>query len=259
MKLLLDVGNSRVKWGTLEAGVLRAGGALPRTAPDGQLLREIGAGLPRPRAVWACNVAGEKVAAALDSACRDLWGVNAHFAIAQAEACGLRSGYGEPERLGADRWLAMLGALNTYGRPLCLVSCGTATTVDAVDATGRHLGGYIIPGTLLMAQALMQGTQLRPGAGGGSTELGCSTDACIANGAVSATAALVDRTIQRLRAAHGQSLHCVVTGGAAAAIMSAIEAPLVHDPDLVLAGLALVADGGAGGTGRREKANRSRC
>src|SRR5690606_40875698 len=142
--------------------------------------------------------------------------------------------------------LALLAAVERHGRPLCLVGFGTAVTVDAVDAGGHHLGGFIVPGMALMARALAGGTQLRPGITAAADALGRSTDECIANGALAAVAALADRMFLRLRAAHGDVLRCVVTGGAASSVIPVLETPVVHDPDLVVAGLALLADGHGG-------------
>lgn len=251
MKLLLDVGNTRVKWAMLEKGVPGAACARERTGDDAALLGEIAAGLPAPESVFICSVAGTRADEAARSVCRRLWDIEPVFAASVREAAGVRNAYRDPAQLGTDRWLAMLAAVQRYGRPLCLVSFGTAVTVDAVDARGNHLGGFIVPGTALMARALAEGTQLRPGITEAADRLGLSTDECIANGALAAVAALADRAFGRVRAEHGDAVRCVVTGGAAPALIPVLETGVAHDPDLVLAGLALLAEEDGKDAGRR--------
>lgn len=244
MILLLDIGNSRIKWGTLRSGHVSQHGAVPCTATGlEQALREMLDGQPRPESVWISNVAGAAAAAAATGACRSLWGVSAHFAAPGSQAHGIRNAYREPESLGVDRWLAMLAAHAHPGGPVCVVNCGTAVTVDIVDAAGTHLGGLIVPGVELMFRSLSEATdgiRVTP-AGSPADAFGRSTLECVMNGTHAAVAALIDRTLDRLAAESEGPPRCVMSGGGAPAVIPLMRSTVLHDPDLVLRGLALLA------------------
>ena len=97
---------------------------------------------------------------------------------------GVRNAYDEPGKLGVDRWLAIVGAVARYGIPVVVWDLGTASTLDAVDTSGRHLGGMIYPGPATMAASLTRDTRLivPPDLEGASTDPGQSTSSCIQNG-----------------------------------------------------------------------------
>jgi type III pantothenate kinase len=244
MILLLDIGNSRIKWGMLRSGDVSSLGAVAYApASAEQALREMLDDQPRPEAVWISNVAGAAAGAAAAAVCRSLWDISAHFAVSGPQARGVRNGYREPSRLGVDRWLAMLAAHARPGGLVCAVNCGTAVTVDIVDAAGAHLGGLIVPGVELMIRSLSDATdgiRVTP-AGSPADTLGLSTQECVMNGTHAAVAALLDRTLDRLAAERAGPAQCVVSGGGAPAVISLMHNAVLHDPDLVLRGLALLA------------------
>lgn len=114
----------------------------------------------RDQVVWLSNVAGEEIASLTSQLLQEQSCVNYRFATTQTQQCGVRNGYRKPQQLGVDRWLAMLAAFHlpqrATGQSLCVVDCGTALTLDVLDATGRHLGGYIAPGLTAMREMLNQ-------------------------------------------------------------------------------------------------------
>jgi len=247
MILLLDIGNSRIKWGVLESGSVSARGAVAHSAAEPQrAVREVFDDAPRPEAVWVANVGGAAIGAAAAEACRSRWGLSARFAAPAPEAFGVRNGYREADRLGVDRWLAMLAARARQGGPVCVVNCGTAVTIDIVDAGGSHLGGFVVPGMELMARSLSTATSgirvtiAAPPADGP----GRSTEECVVNGSGGAIAALLDRTMDRLALDPAGPTRCVMSGGGAFAVIPLMRSAVVHDPDLVLRGLALLAGSG---------------
>jgi type III pantothenate kinase len=244
MILLLDIGNSRIKWGTLHSGKVAGHGAVPYTAAGlAQALSEMLDGQPRPDAVWISNVAGAAAGAAATAACSSLWGLSARFAAPGLQALGIRNAYREPATLGVDRWLAMLAAHAHPGGRVCVVNCGTAVTVDIVDAAGMHLGGLIVPGVELMIQSLSEATDavsINP-TGSPADAFGRSTQECVMNGTHAAVAALIERTLERLAAESGEQPRCVISGGGAPAVIPLLRSAVLHDPDLVLRGLALLA------------------
>lgn len=110
--------------------------------------------------VWLSNVAGEEVASLVSRALDQQGCLGYQFAASRAQQCGVKNGYRLPQQMGVDRWLAMLAAFHLPRRaldqPLCVIDCGTALTLDVLDASGQHLGGYIAPGLLSLQAALVE-------------------------------------------------------------------------------------------------------
>lgn len=231
--LLLDVGNSRVKWAvsvdgrmTPSRALLHEGdpaGVIAAIEPDGRL-----------EAIRVANVTGPALGTPLVAALQDRFGLAPTIATVRAESGGLRIAYADPARLGVDRWLGMLAAWSASRAACVVVSAGTALTLDVVDAAGRHLGGVIAPG-LVAAQAAVLGAT-RFAAAGPQTSftdgLGVDTEACVRQGALHGCAGLVDR----LAAAHPQARQ-LLTGGDAATLSAHLAAPWELRLDLVLEGL----------------------
>ena len=242
--LLLDVGNTRLKWGVVEAGRIHATGHIAMGT-----IREEGLGvftsrLPRNvDAVQVSNVAGATFATRLSGVIGMHCGCAVHFAKAERQACGIRSGYRQPRRLGVDRWVAMIGAWAELESACVVVDAGTAVTIDAIDGEGRHLGGQILPGVRLMIAALNASTSDIPAVGGrlpaatGLDMFGDTTSKAVQHGAWNAVTGAVDRAITTLRS-NAYDPAVVLTGGDASRMLSALGTEPVHRPHLVLQGLA---------------------
>lgn len=169
------------------------------------------------------------------------WDVEPWFARSVSEVGGLRNSYAEPERLGVDRWLAMLGARERVAGRLCVVDAGSALTLDIVAADGRHEGGYIIPGRRLMERALLFDTgRVRFAEDAGySLEPGTSTAEAVRHGI---TAAQVGALRTVLAAGDGSGeMFPVFCGGGAESLMSLAGVDGLLAPDLVFEGLELMA------------------
>ncbi|MBN2700026.1 MAG: type III pantothenate kinase [Methylothermaceae bacterium] len=243
-KLLVDCGNSRLKWGLLRADEIVSGVSLRSsngiTESD---LNGIWADLNTPRQVWIANVAGQMVADRLNAWSRTHWRITPHFVRPLAEGYGVVNGYRYPETLGVDRWLAMIAVRHRYTLPACIVDCGTALTLDVLDQTGRHRGGLICPGLALMAETLMQDTAgvrfETPAGGERGSGLADHTGAAVYRGVRQAALGLIERTYDRYIQAEGP-LSLVMTGGDAAELAPSLSVPLHLAPDLVLQGLAVV-------------------
>ena len=153
--LLIDAGNSRIKWALADAqrtlvetgafGHTRDGGADPDWS-----------NLPHPRGAWISNVAGADVAARLDALLDARWpGLPRTTIRSRHSQCGVTNGYTTPEQLGSDRWAGLIGAHAAFpGEHLLIATFGTATTLEALRADGRFTGGLIAPGWALMMRAL---------------------------------------------------------------------------------------------------------
>lgn len=153
MILLLDVGNTRVKWAWLEHLDVAPAGAVAHDATRRSWQREIEADGHRPRRIVVASVAGPAFAAALTLWSRDHYRIEPELLAARAEQCGVRNAYARPAALGVDRWLALIGAWRNRALPTLVVSSGTALTVDALDGGGQHRGGLIVPGVQMMRDA----------------------------------------------------------------------------------------------------------
>jgi type III pantothenate kinase len=247
MILLVDVGNTRVKWATLVDGRLspqRAAAYAQWSAADWQ--REV-FGDTRVEHVLAATVAGGDSRVALEAAARNAGATSVEFVASTAANAGVRNAYAEPRLLGVDRWVAVIGAYHLAHGACCVVDVGTAATLDTVDASGQHLGGFIVPGPQMMVRSLHAGTSnlaahSAASPSGGTALLADNTRDAIERGCRVAVAALVDRTYSEL-AQRTQSLpRLYCTGGAMDEVLPYILATCERVPDLVLRGLARIAD-----------------
>ena len=246
MRLLVDIGNTRVKWATCAEGGLspqRAAEYATWSTSDWQ--HALFAGQHIESALVA-TVAGNDSRLALEAAARNAGVAYLEFVNSTAEAVGLRNAYPNPRLLGVDRWLALIGGYHLARGACCVVDIGTAATLDTVDASGQHLGGFIVPGPRMMARSLQTGTsdlasRSAASAGGRGGLFADNTRDAIERGCRLAVAALVDRAVAEMTSRLGSTPVLLLTGGGAAGIEGLIETPARHVRDLVLRGLAVVA------------------
>jgi type III pantothenate kinase len=242
--LVIDVGNSRLKWGWRRDGILTPGEPCISNYEllPGELDHRWG-DAPAPARAIIANVAGFAVAAVLHGWMKERWNLHPRFIRAETCAHGVANGYAHPEKLGVDRWAALVGARRLQPGAVCVADCGTAITVDLLDAAGQHLGGLIAPGLNLMRRALIMGAHGLSGAERGTGEfLACDTAAAMSGGARLAAAGLIERVLRDSARRLGETPALLLTGGDAEAIGAELDAPYRSIPELVLEGL-LVIDG----------------
>lgn len=231
MLLLVDAGNTRIKWALAADGApqgeWQAHGAVPHVELERLPAAWLGHGVTR---AIVSNVAGPAMQAELTAV---LPAAHVEWFVSRPELAGLRNGYRNPGQLGSDRFAAALGARTLApGQALVVATCGTATTVDAVSADGVFIGGMILPGVGLMLGALARGTAQLPQVATGdlpATFADNTTDA-ILSGCLSAQAGAIERAF----AAHRAGL-CIVSGGASGHV-----APLLSVPHRLLDNIVLV-------------------
>lgn len=233
-RVLIDVGNSRLKWALADdRGIVVSAPALAHGGDPASAVEHLA--LPAGvREAWVANVTGEAHGERLAAALSERHQLSPRFARPVDGLQGLRIAYREPARLGVDRWLILLASWTRQRGAACVVSAGTALTFDAVDASGQHLGGVIASGLTTAQQAVLGATRF---AAAGpefqySAGLGDDTEACVRQGALHACAGL----IERLAARHGGE-HCYLTGGDAATLRPHLSGDWILVPDLVLEGL----------------------
>jgi type III pantothenate kinase len=249
MILLIDIGNTRIKWAMLENNHLREQEAAPHAAWSHTECDAAFGHLPRPSRIIVGNVGGDRIGGIVRDVSFAHWGVEPELIHSTAEAAGIRNAYSEAWKLGVDRWLAMIAAVSIHRSAVCVVGIGTAATIDGVDATGRHLGGLIVPGPELMVESLLKNTsEIARRTENGSIGQGVfanNTLGAIRQGAANSIAALAERAVDSMHAEIGSQPALVLTGGAATDVGRQIRFAHVIIPDLVLKGLAVIATGSA--------------
>jgi type III pantothenate kinase len=246
--LLIDIGNTRVKWARLLNGRMGRQQAAVHAAWTSRQFAErvIGRGWQHGEGrIVIASVAGEKVNERLRGAARSAGAPTPEFVVSGRLAAGITTDYLDPWRLGVDRFVAAIGARHlASGQPVCVASVGTAMTVDLVDGAGRHRGGAIVPGPSLMVDSLLANTHgIRRRATGGPDGVpglfARTTRNAIGQGALYAAAAVIDRAIEEARLLLGSRPLVLLTGGGAAEIKPLVRNTAVSLPDLVLHGLAV--------------------
>lgn len=246
MTLLIDIGNTRIKWSRFEGGVLQPQSAAPHADWSTQTFVEtvLQSGRRSDR-VLVSNVAGARMADIVRTGVAQIWEIEAEFTTATTDAGGVRNAYPQPAKLGVDRWLAMIGAHALERGAVCIVSVGTAMTIDGVAGDGRHLGGVIVPGPDLMVGSLLKNTSdIAQRAQQGETSEGLFADntlGAIRQGADHALVALVERAVAVMRRTLNETPKLLVTGGASERLEKLLASPHRTVPDLVLRGLAVLA------------------
>ncbi|MDH3305430.1 MAG: type III pantothenate kinase [Gammaproteobacteria bacterium] len=243
--LLLDVGNSRIKWGVLDDGEIRRTGHISQKRIRDQGLQVLTTRLPRHvDDVLVSNVAGTSFATRLSGVVGVHCDCEVRFARVERQGWGLSNSYTQPRRMGVDRWTAMVGAWAEIQDACLVVDVGTAVTLDAIDDSGTHLGGQILPGVAAMATALASATSDIPSVrplparkGADMQMFAQNTAAGVREGARNAVAGAVDRAIRILQS-NDYAPTTVLTGGDASRILEALSVAPVHRPHLVLQGLA---------------------
>ena len=219
--LAIDVGNTRLKWAYYEAPVsgarLLAHGAVFLENID-KLADEEFKDLPPPDYILGCIVAGDAIKSRVAEQLEH-WDAVPRWVVSTAQECGVSNGYEHPARLGADRWVAMIGARHRLlarglQKPCVVVMVGTAVTVEALDTEGRFLGGIILPGHGIMLRALESGTAGLHVPTGDVIDFPTNTSDALTSGGTFAIAGAVQRMVDNLSQHCGEEPVCIMTGGA---------------------------------------------
>ncbi len=249
--LAIDVGNTRLKWALYEqpgpgAAVLAQGVEFLEHIE--RLAEDSWGHLPAPAHMLGCVVAGDTVKRRVQEQLELLppWDVVPQWVVPALQEAGLVNGYDHPLRLGADRWVAMIGARHRLlargeRRPLIVVMVGTAVTVEAIDADGRFLGGLILPGHGIMLRALESGTAGLHVPTGEVTLFPTNTSDALTSGGTYAIAGAVERLFQHLAQHCGQEPACMMTGGAGWKMAPSMTRPFELVDNLIFDGLLEIA------------------
>lgn len=247
MKLLIDMGNTAIKWARLtDAGLQDVGRARHSELSLDALWPQLWRASQPPEAIWAACVAGRAAADHLQALALRQWNLSVTWVRAEPQAYGIRCAYADPGRLGPDRWAALVGARGLVTGNVCVISAGTAITVDLLDAQGLHLGGLITPGLALMRHSLLSNTaQIQVDAierdGLEAHWLGQDTNTAVSKGIEHTLRGFIQQALTRLDQQWPQGYQLIMTGGDSAFLRSSLPEPTRFEPHLVLLGLAQMA------------------
>lgn len=240
MKILIDIGNTRLKWGCEHGQTLQTlpAVAYKETAWQAQLQAQWQS-LDKPEKLAISSVAAPEIVTCVIELARQVWSdLPIHIAQTTAKKLGVTNGYQQPEKLGIDRWLCLLAIWQQYQQAAWIVDCGSAITLDFIDVQGIHAGGIIAPGLALMKKSLTRNTaKLNFSSQTYPAQLATFTEAGIFTGTLYAAVGLIEQTLKQQPA----PAMVLLTGGDALLIAAHLSCPVIIDPDLVLKGLSLVA------------------
>lgn len=236
MRLLIDAGNTLIKSAVLAGDEWLHLTPIP-TAEAHTMTARV-AHIPGVSEVWVSNVAGDEVAAHLAAACKSrAWTM--HLIGSKKQQCGVRNAYKVAERLGSDRWASLIAAWQMTRSPTLVVTCGTATTIDALSAQGEFMGGLILPGLTLMQSSLIDATAKLVHDAGRYAAFPINTADAIWSGALQATCGAIQRQYALLNDDKAQIL---LSGGAAQELQELLGIPAQIVRNLVLHGLKSIAE-----------------
>ncbi len=248
--LAVDIGNTRIKWAFYDAP--RPGAALLSQGVEflehiERLAEGPWADVEAPQSMLGCAVADDTVRRRAEAQIGECFDCAPRWVVASAAEAGIRNGYDHPTRLGADRWVAIIGARHRVlargpARPMVVVMIGTAVTVEAVDASGRFLGGLILPGHGIMLKALESGTAGLHVPTGEVREFPTNTSDALTSGGTYAIAGAIERMVQHVRAHCGAEPARFMTGGAAWKMAPAMACEFELVDSLIMEGLLAMAE-----------------
>lgn len=240
--LLIDIGNSRCKWvwqdNDLSATVENVA---CEDISDDLLVSKWGK-MAAPARILVSNVANGTLSDLIHNWCLQNWQLTPERARVSDTFAGVRCAYSNINQLGVDRWLAVIAAWHRYQEACLVVDCGTATTIDAIDATGQHLGGLILPGRTMMHKSLIQGTVGIDSDAFKSREIFArDTGNAVSNGCMLASTSCIEHAAAYFRDQQDGNINFLITGGAAGELLSCLSSEFILLESLVLDGLAIMA------------------
>ena len=238
MKLLIDLGNSRLKWAWSDETLWQSGAVAIDRKPAASLMASVGEPHGAPRKVGVVSVASQELLKGITQFIKRKWNAEPVLVESVAEQAGVRNGYKDPKQLGNDRWAALVAARAETPSPVCVISCGTAITIDAMNGQGEFIGGTIFPGLEMLRQGLRHGTA------GIESTYGCdqscqatSTEDAVMGGTLFGLAGAINKIVAEHRRVLGKNCMNILTGGSGEIVAPHLEFPVQPIPDLVLLGV----------------------
>ncbi len=238
--LVVDSGNTRVKWALFESHNSLATGYFIHE--DSVSFAKLLHGLPKPSLIVVSNVAGLPARRFLFNLFLS-YDVTTLWVRPTVYQCGVSNHYRNSTQLGSDRWAALIAAWRFISGACLVINVGTTMTIDMLSNTGEFMGGVITPGPYLMFTSLQEGSSI-PNLHMGKFDYFpvCTADA-VKSGTINSLVGAIDRVYQLYNSKlYGHNLDCILTGGASAIIYPYIKFPVRIIDNLVLNGLFVIAD-----------------
>lgn len=242
MRLLVDVGNTRLKWALFDQVLQEPQALVYRPQEFVEQLTATWSALAVPQAVQMVSVGNQEVTKELIAWVKEAWGCQVEMLQAGVKCAGVVNGYTSPSQLGADRWAAMVAAYALERSAVCVIDCGTALTCDVIDSNGRHMGGVIAPGLTMMRNSLLEGTAgIEFHAPLAQTSLwGADTASCVQAGGLHASVGLIERVVMQMQQQLAVPVTAVITGGDAESLLPWLSVKYRYEASLVLQGVARI-------------------
>ena len=237
---LVDIGNSRIKWAVSDGDGFTSIGEAEYVAKELDVQLDVMLNsLEKQSTIAVSSVAAPRVIKAFVSWVEGRWQSDIQIVKTTQQQGSLINGYVNPECLGVDRWLAMIAATDagSIGVPVCVIDCGSAITIDAVNSDGGHLGGMIVPGLSMMRNALVKGTsgiRLKDELPAEVSLLARDTEGAVTGGALYAAVSMLDRMCSDIVASLGSRTQFFITGGDAPMLIPLLDNEFEYDANLVL-------------------------
>jgi type III pantothenate kinase len=239
MDILVDIGNTRIKWAIINDSDEIAPNSLIHGQADFEKLLESEWALigNAPDQMAVSCVSAKQVNQSVKHIAKKLWpSIAIYEAESSANGSGVSNGYKNPAQLGVDRWLGLLAARQMTRQAVCIADCGTALTIDLMNEQGMHLGGVICPGLTMMRKSLCAGTSaLTYDEQDYPVGLSDATLPGIYSGTFLAVAGLIEQIVSR----QARRPHILLTGGDASKLAAYLGYQSSLVPDLVLRGLRI--------------------
>lgn len=251
MILLIDVGNTRIKWAAVSKGLWLEQGYVANThIPH---LIEQWQVLSCPDQIVACCVADDTIIDQLTHVATEIFALPIAWLQVTKDCCDVTNHYkniGSPDQflctLGPDRWASLIAVQHLYPGNRIVVNVGTAMTIDALTAKGEFLGGLILPGVRLMQSALTAHTARLPTAQGQYHIFPNTTIDAMYTGIITALSAAINTMAAKLATqCSSAKIQCIISGGDAELISPYLTYPYQRVETLVLPGLLIIAQSDA--------------
>ena len=243
MKLLLDLGNSRCKFAILDDnGVMDYG--TQNYGPFGKLytVKSLCDKQSLTKIV-ICSVLSDKMNKEIIDTLSNKDGKDVFFLAAKKNCFGVRLSYDEPSAMGVDRVAALIAVKEKYSGNSCVVDCGTAVTIDAINNNGIHQGGVILPGVRAMQNGLLDSTKIEHDNRNVDFNIfATTTEHAIYAGCMSAVAGGIEYVVNKMASDYDVFDQIIFTGGDAEDLQDYVNQQVQIDSTLVLDGLKVVAE-----------------
>ena len=247
--LLMDIGNTRIKWGVLENRALSGIESLSVTHSRDFDLNSLFLSVSSDvKSIVASCVLSKETQVKLAESFSDHFKLAIEFIEPKNRFSGLTNGYNNPSKLGADRWAAMIGAHIEFGGNILVVDMGTAITIDYIDSEGMHKGGQILPGLKSFFNCLDQSTagiNSKINISEITTEnvkkWGKNTDDAIIAGVMAAISGALNDAVLACKI-EDSAPSVILTGGDAIYFKDAFDYSSHYRPNIVLDGLAIISE-----------------